>query len=360
MKRGQSQLSCLLALDKPIGASSHDLVNVARRVLSERRIGHSGTLDPFASGVLLLMAGPAARLDKYLVGHDKSYEATIVFGASTTTDDCTGEVLQTLSPHDLENPHFTKEILTSFTGQFMQLPPVYSAIKHDGKKSYDSARRGNIVKLDPRPVEVMQADLIGLGKLGEKLSHEIKQQAVKSARSGLVDERLFENYESLPYWKVKFQVSKGTYIRALARDIGIKAECPAHLGMLRRTSLGQIDIVDCLSRDSFEAEWRRACIDPVFALGYKVLFTEGAQDQDVLNGKYIEPFEDQFLCIAHGKSSCECLPPFVQSTKPLRDGELVSIISGNTLKAIYAYDSKRGLLLPDCVFNIGVSRGFIA
>lgn len=361
MKRGQSGLSCLLAVDKPAGASSHDMVNVARRALGERRVGHAGTLDPFASGVLLLMAGPAARLDNYLTGHDKTYIATIVFGASTTTDDCTGEVTAAKEPsrHVLDR-EYAEGVLRDFLGDSMQMPPVYSAIKVNGKKSYDAARQGNIVKLQPRPIEVKQADLIEIGTVDDALAAEAYEVAKRSVRNDSPDGTLFASYVSAPFWRVRFKVSKGTYIRSLARDIGKKADCPAHLCALCRTASGNVDICDCVTPDALEHDWKRACIDPVYALGFKLMFANERQVQDVRCGRPFHPFSDQVLKIAHGRSSCECLPPFVQCQGALAAGEKVSIVADNVLQAIYEHDEGKQVLKPACVFNIGVSRGYIA
>lgn len=361
MKRGQSGLSCLLAVDKPAGASSHDMVNVARRALGERRVGHAGTLDPFASGVLLLMAGPAARLDNYLAGHDKTYIATIVFGASTTTDDCTGEVTAQKEPAtNLFDHEFAESILRTFLGESMQMPPIYSAIKVNGKKSYEAARHGNIVKLKPRLINVMQAELLEIGTVDEAFAAEALEVAGKSVRNDMPDESLFASYADSSFWKVRFKVSKGTYIRSLARDIGKKADCPAHLSALRRTATGYIDICDCVSSDALEHDWKRACIDPVYALGFRLMFANEKQAEDARCGRAIRPFSDQILEIAHGRSSCECLPPFMQSSASLSAGEYVSIVAENELKAIYEYDETKRVLKPACVFNIGVNRGYIA
>lgn len=360
MKRGQSGLSCLLAVDKPVGKSSHDIVNIARRAIGERRVGHAGTLDPFASGVLALMVGPAARLDKYLTGHDKEYVATIVFGTSTTTDDCTGEPTSTAMPSsDLLDRDYAESVLDTFAGESMQMPPVYSAIKVNGKRAYDESRRGNIVKLKPRAIEVLKAKLLEIGTIDENAVAAILDGATASIRNGLPNEELFDRYLLLPFWKVAFKVSKGTYIRSLARDIGMKAGCPAHLAELARTASGNIGIGDCVAIETLEKDWKRACIDPVYALGFKVVFANDAQVEDVSCGRRFRSFSDQLLCIAYGRSACECLPPFVQCSDALQNGELVSIIVNNELKAIYKYDKESGLLSPDCVFNIGVSRGYI-
>lgn len=361
MKRGQSEISCLLAVDKPVGCTSHDVVSIARKAVGERRVGHAGTLDPFASGVLVLMVGPAARLDNFLMSEYKTYDATIVFGASSTTDDCTGEAMASKDPssHVLDR-EYAEGVLRDFLGESMQMPPVYSAIKVNGKKSYDAARKGNIVKLQPRPIEVMQADLLEMGVADGAFSQATYDVAKRSIRNGSPDDALFASYLSAPFWKVRFRVSKGTYIRSLARDIGKKADCPAHLCALRRTASGNVDICDCVTPDALEHDWKRACIDPVYALGFKLIFANDKQAKDVRCGRTFRPYSDQVLKIAHGRSSCECLPPFVQCQGALASGEKVSIVADNALQAIYEYDEGKQALKPACVFNIGVSRGYIA
>ena len=143
MKRGQSGLSLIIGIDKPQGMSSHDAVNRIRRMFGERRVGHMGTLDPLATGVLAVCVGPASRLDAYLTNHDKTYEARIAFGAQTDTDDAAGEVIrQAAVASELSDATFAQEYLASIVGPRMQMPPAYSAIKKDGVKAYEAARRG--------------------------------------------------------------------------------------------------------------------------------------------------------------------------------------------------------------------------
>ncbi len=162
-KRGTTDLSLMVAVDKPSGMTSHDVVNRVRRIFGERRVGHTGTLDPLASGVLPVCIGPATRLDHYLVGHDKSYVVSIVFGAATDTDDAEGAVIRTGEvPDEVFDPFFASAFVASLVGKSKQLPPVYSAIKVGGKKACDEARRGRIIDLTPRDIEVSSAELLGI------------------------------------------------------------------------------------------------------------------------------------------------------------------------------------------------------
>ena len=161
MKRGASGLSLLLAIDKPEGLTSHDVVGRVRRIFGEKRVGHAGTLDPMATGVLPMLIGPATRLNQYLSGHDKAYVATIAFGAATDTDDAQGAVIRTCSvPPEVADPGFAISVFERFTGKLKQIPPMYSALKRDGKKACDEARKGNVVHLEPRDVEVRSARLV--------------------------------------------------------------------------------------------------------------------------------------------------------------------------------------------------------
>ncbi len=210
--RGATALSGVVPVDKPSGITSHDVVSAMRRATGERRIGHAGTLDPMATGLLFLLVGRATRLERYLVGHDKRYEARIVFGSTTDTLDAEGAVTQELPvPEAVFDPQAARAILRGFLGRHEQLPPAYSAIKKDGVPSYRLARAGGTPDLAPRTVEVSEALLRATDPTGRT-------------------------------WDVTFTVSSGTYVRALARDIGLAVGTVAHLGALRRTRVGSFDL----------------------------------------------------------------------------------------------------------------------
>lgn len=331
MKRGDSGLSMVLGVIKTSGMTSHDVVSKVRRGLGEKRVGHAGTLDPFASGVLPVLVGPATRLDKYITEHDKAYIADITLGVSTETDDRCGEVLRTspVPPHAAD-PDFAARTLDAFVGKSMQMPPAYSAIKVGGKKSCDEARKGNLIKLEPREVEVYSARLIGVEDAGDVV-----------------------------VWKAAFHVSKGTYIRALARDIGRRIGIPAHLSELVRRTVGCIGIEDCLPLDDMESLRTKAQIDPVRLLNLRVLFADERQSSFVRNGRPVDPSEARLFvhCGSQSSNGCSCMPAFAQSTEPLSDGELVAVVSHNKLAAVYRFDSEKGMLVADCVFQVEVSRG---
>ncbi|MDZ4166820.1 MAG: tRNA pseudouridine(55) synthase TruB, partial [Coriobacteriia bacterium] len=211
-RRGATALAGVLLVDKPGGPTSHDVVATIRRATGERRIGHAGTLDPMATGLLLVLVGRATRLERYLSGHDKSYDARIVFGAATDTLDADGEVTETRPVDDtLFDLTRAAGVLASFVGPALQMPPAYSAIKRGGVAAHRLARAGKEPELQPRDIVV----------------HEATLSAVHP------DEHA---------WDVSFSVSKGTYIRSLARDVGLAAGTVAHLGALRRTAVGAASI----------------------------------------------------------------------------------------------------------------------
>jgi tRNA pseudouridine55 synthase len=198
----------LLLVDKPAGMTSHDVVAIARRALGERRIGHAGTLDPFATGLLVLLAGRMTRLLPYLDGEPKEYEARIRFGAETDTDDATGRVVRE-APLPIR-AHVDRAI-AALTGPLDQEPPAYSAKQVGGQRAYDAARRGTPVKLPAARVMVH--------------SWEVRTRTT---------DRL----------DVRITCSGGTYVRALARDLGRQAGSAAHLAALRRTRSGPFQVSD--------------------------------------------------------------------------------------------------------------------
>jgi len=198
----------LLLVDKPAGVTSHDVVDAARRALRERRIGHAGTLDPFATGLLVLLVGRATRLLPYVDGEPKVYEATVRFGAETTTDDLTGDVARTAPLPALEA---VREGMRVLTGEIEQLPPAYSAKQVGGKRAYAAAREGKPLALEPVRVVVYEWTL-----------------------------RAFREREV----EVTIVCGGGTYIRALARDLGRETGSAAHLASLRRVRSGSFDVAD--------------------------------------------------------------------------------------------------------------------
>ena len=221
MKRGESGLAFIIGVNKPCGMTSHDVVGRVRRSLGERRIGHAGTLDPAASGVLIVGVGQGTRLLGLLTLDDKRYIARIRFGSSTDTDDAEGAVIDEAPvPPTFAEDGFAREAVAGLIGIQMQVPPAYSAISVDGKRSYARARSGEDVKLEAREITVHEAEL---------LSVDTDEQGTS--------------------WTCAFKVSKGTYIRALARDLGAKLGVPAHLEALERVSAGPVSLASCIGLD---------------------------------------------------------------------------------------------------------------
>ena len=240
----QNTHSVLIAINKPLGMSSHDCVSRARRLLHMKRVGHAGTLDPDASGVLVLGIGPATRLLGLLTLDIKSYDARIAFGTQTNTDDAQGEVIaQAPVPDQLKDEAYAREVLVSLIGKQMQVPPQFSAISINGVRSYKAARAGEHIDIPPREIEIINAQLNAIED-GDEL-----------------------------VWDVSFTVSKGTYIRSIARDLGEKLGTKAHLCGLVRTSSGSIDIQDALTLEQLEEigseHIEEYAIDPLGALDIK-------------------------------------------------------------------------------------------
>ncbi|MGB5675072.1 MAG: tRNA pseudouridine(55) synthase TruB [Gemmatimonadota bacterium] len=209
----ETDLPALLLVDKPEGPTSHDVIQVARRALGVRRVGHTGTLDPFASGLLLLCVGRSTRLAEYFHLLPKTYSATAVLGVETDTEDCTGEATasseewRSLGLMDIEGA------AERFRGEHDQVPPAFSAKKVAGRRAYDAARAGDAIELQARTVNV----------------HSL---AIGDVR--------------LPEVDFVAEVSTGTYVRSLARDLGRALGCGAHLSRLRRLSIGPFSVVDAV------------------------------------------------------------------------------------------------------------------
>ena len=205
----------ILLVDKAGGMTSHDVVARARRALSVRKVGHAGTLDPMATGLLLLGVGSATRLLGHLGGHDKTYEATIRLGQATVTDDREGEVVATTPASSLDDDA-VRSALAAQTGPLAQVPSSVSAVKVDGRRSYDRVRAGETVELAPRRVTV----------------HRLEVHRIDRSTPDLVDV------------DVTVECTAGTYIRAIARDAGSALGVGGHLTALRRTASGPFRVAD--------------------------------------------------------------------------------------------------------------------
>jgi tRNA pseudouridine55 synthase len=210
----------VLVVAKPAGPTSHDVVALVRRLAMTRRIGHGGTLDPFASGVLPLFLGQATRLVEYHLGDEKAYRATMCFGSTSTTDDLDGELTPAAGPAPTEAA--MREGLAGFLGPQLQQPPPYSAVQIGGRRAYKIARSGEIPELSPRTVTIHQLDLVAWdgGDPGR------------------------------PIAEVDVRCSAGTYVRAIARDLGERLGSGAYLCGLVRTGSGPFRIENAVTLDT--------------------------------------------------------------------------------------------------------------
>jgi tRNA pseudouridine55 synthase len=291
MKRGATGLAGILLIDKPAGMTSHAVVSVIRRASGERRIGHAGTLDPAATGLLVVLLGRCTRLVRYLSGTDKTYEARISFGTATDTDDADGHVVASAEvPAAVVESEFAESILRSMLGAGSQQPPTFSAIKLGGRVAHRAARAGTPLDLPAREVSVYSAEL-----------------------ASIVTEP--------PAWDVVFRVSKGTFIRALARDIGVAAGTVAHLSALRRTTSGAATIAQAHSLDGLLEAAARGEItsllsDPLPLLGMTAI-------------------EADLRDVAHGRELPREIAPASQV------GEPVAVSAESRLLAVYRVEENR-------------------
>ncbi len=227
-------LDGVLLLDKPVGLSSNDALIRAKRLYRVKKAGHTGTLDPLASGLLPLCFGEATKFSQDLLEADKTYEATLRLGIRTTTGDAEGEAVDTREVTCDEAA--VREAMTRFLGDIVQIPPMYSALKRDGKPLYEYARAGQTVEREGRNVTILALDMIAC---------------------------------ALPDVTFRVTCTKGTYVRTLAEDIGEALGCGAHLVMLRRTGVGALTLEHAVTLDALTAAdepARDAWLQPVDAL----------------------------------------------------------------------------------------------
>jgi len=314
----------LLVVDKPAGWTSHDVVARARRLCGTRRVGHAGTLDPMATGVLVLGVNRATRLLTFLVGCDKTYTATVRLGQSTVTDDAAGEITAStdvghsdaavFAPADLTTDVLTPDVLTpdvlttamaALTGDIAQVPSSVSAVKVGGVRSYARVRRGERVDLPARPVTVRRFEL------GDRRLLTVTDASGTRHRVLDID--------------VEVDVSSGTYVRALARDLGAALGVGGHLTALRRTRVGRFDLT--MAHDLAELSGRLETDGPSGAAGSHgipiLMLSDAARAQFPVR----ELTEAEATAIGHGQR--------IESRPPLRgepvaafapDGRLVAML----------------------------------
>jgi tRNA pseudouridine55 synthase len=217
-KKPRDLVDGVLLIDKPIGLSSNDALIRAKRVVNAKKAGHTGTLDPFATGLLPLCFGEATKFSQDLLEADKTYEATVHLGVTTTTGDTEGDTLAT-RPVDVTLDAI-EAALARFRGPVLQVPPMYSALKRDGKALYEYAREGITLEREARPVTIHALEMLG--------------------------------YEA-PMLRIRVTCSKGTYIRVLGEDIGALLGCGAHLNALRRTQVGALTTDGMVTMEGLQA-----------------------------------------------------------------------------------------------------------
>jgi tRNA pseudouridine55 synthase len=217
-KKPRDLVDGVLLLDKPVGLSSNDALIKAKRVMNAKKAGHTGTLDPFATGLLPLCFGEATKFSQDLLEADKTYDATVHLGIMTTTGDTEGEAIETL-PVDVTIEQI-QAALARFRGPILQVPPMYSALKRDGKALYEYAREGITLEREARPVTIHGLELVA--------------------------------YEA-PMLKIRVTCSKGTYVRVLGEDIGAALGCGAHLNALRRIQVGPLTSATMITLEDLQA-----------------------------------------------------------------------------------------------------------
>lgn len=259
----------LLPLDKPGGITSHDLVARTRKALGTRKVGHAGTLDPMATGLMLLGVGDATRLLTYLVGEDKVYEATARFGIATNTEDADGEVTSLATPEQLRSiTHDRLEAaLEKLRGEIQQVPSAVSAIKVNGVRSYKRVRDGEEVELAARTVTI----------------HELHVLGTEFRELGLADGT------TQPVLDVRLRVgcSSGTYVRAIARDLGNDLGVGAHLTALNRLEVGDFRVANATTVSDEQLESRLVSPSKVATTRFPSFVADGAQASALRNGRRI-------------------------------------------------------------------------
>jgi tRNA pseudouridine55 synthase len=256
----------VINIDKPAGMTSHDVVYKIRRLAGQKRVGHAGTLDPDATGVLLICLGYATRLSDLLADQGKTYDAVLRLGVTTSTEDASGDVLAELDPSQINRDDLAA-VVPQFVGSIAQIPPMVSAVHHHGKRLYEIARQGLIVEREARPVEIHSIELL--------------------------------EFTPGPLCTAKLHVAcgKGTYIRTLCADIGGSLGVGGHMGELRRTSVGQFDITTAVSLEDLTTTNVETFVipaaDAISFLPMKMLTS--VEEEDVRHGKQITSTEE-FVC----------------------------------------------------------------
>lgn len=296
----------ILALWKERGMTSHDCVFKLRKILKTKKVGHTGTLDPAVEGVLPICIGQATRIAEYLTDVGKTYEAIVSIGRSTTTEDAEGETVEADDSYKTISRQQLLEVLEALTGQIEQTPPMYSAVKVNGKRLYEYARKGEVVERPTRNVTIYSLDL-------------------------LEDSTVFEGEEIT--FCIRIACSKGTYIRTLAVQIGEKLGYPAHMASLVRTASGTFKKEDCVTLAQVETTMSEGNIEkfilPVeYALStYPFVEIDSSNEKQILNGQVL---------------------PIHALLK--ESGKIVYSKQGQAIAVYIAHPTKEGLMKPEKMF----------
>jgi len=307
--RREVALSGIVNVDKPVGMTSHDVVDAVRRMAGQRKVGHAGTLDPLASGVLVVCLGQATRVVEYLMAGRKSYRATILLGQSTTTYDLDGEVTTSGGPTDFSRGEI-EAALAGFAGPIEQVPPIYSALKQQGQPLYKLARQGKEVERLPRAVEIYSLELLGW---------------------------------TPPVLTVEVTCSPGTYVRSLAHDLGQQLGSGACLAGLIRLRSGRFSLEDAVSlerlEDAFqhgqEADYLLPMDEALLDLPARILTQ--ADTQRIIQGQFLD-FHNSESAIQDPRSEVH------------NGAECRAYSSTGDLVAILAYDAAISAWRPRKVF----------
>jgi tRNA pseudouridine55 synthase len=303
----------VLIIDKPIGLTSHDVVDQVRRILRERRVGHTGTLDPFATGVLVVLVGRATRLAQFLSGVEKEYEAVIRLGFNTDTGDISGKRTSD-SQVNFKPEQWTREqienALASLRGEIDQVPPMYSAKKQAGRKLYELARQGE--EVERKPVRVCISKFEAIKPTGELLK---------------------DNLDGTFDFEVRVECSAGTYVRTLAEDFGKRLNVGAHLAELRRTRVGDLPVTEAKTLEQVKVAFAEESLGTIL---YK-------PDEALARLPFVDLAADELHRTKHGMNIK--VPPAAWS-----DGERVRLRDeiGN-LVAVAVFNAAEGTLHPSVV-----------
>jgi len=314
----------VLNFDKPAGLTSHDVVAQVRHILQERRVGHTGTLDPFATGVLAVLVGRATRLAQFLTGLEKEYEAVIRLGYATDTGDFTGKPVRVDDgeadgkPTANSDQRWTREqinaALESLRGEIDQVPPMYSAKKQGGRKLYELARRGEVVEREPVRVCIYKFEPI-------KLASEPEAALLKDNRDGTLD------------FEVRVECSSGTYIRTLAEDFGKALGVGAHLAGLRRTRVGDFPVQQANTLEQVKTHVAEQSLGRILE----------SPDEAVRRLPYVDLGDEELRKVRHGVS-------VKVSQAVWKDGEQVRVRDEQGhLIAVAEFSAAESSLLPKVV-----------